>query len=92
MYNIAYGIIHRNGYWLGTAFQGKGIITEAIALACEYAFSHLNIIRIFAHVFVNNEASGKALLKNGFVIEGIRKKGTIKNQVLLDDYLMAKLK
>ncbi|MBO9202197.1 MULTISPECIES: GNAT family N-acetyltransferase [Niastella] len=80
------------GYWLGTAFQGKGIITEAIGLACQHGFSQLNMIRIFAHVFETNTASRKALLKNGFVIEGIRKKGSIKNKVLLDDYLMAKLK
>jgi RimJ/RimL family protein N-acetyltransferase len=80
------------GYWLGSAFHGKGIITEAIALACQYGFNQLHIIRIFAHVFENNTASRKALLKNGFVIEGIRKKGAIKNKILLDDYLMAKLK
>lgn len=80
------------GYWLGTAFQGRGIVTEAIALICQYGFNQLNIIRIFAGVFENNPASQKALLKNGFVLEGIRKKGAIKNKVLLDDYLMAKLK
>lgn len=80
------------GYWLGTAFHRKGIVTEAITLACQYGFNQLNIIRIFAHVFENNTASRKALLKNGFVIEGIRKKGAVKNNILLDDYLMAKLK
>ncbi|WP_207512978.1 GNAT family N-acetyltransferase [Longitalea luteola] len=80
------------GYWLGSRFRGRGITTEAIGLACRYGFDQLNIVRIFAHVFENNHASQKALLKNGFVIEGIRRKGSIKNNVLLDDYLMAKLK
>ncbi|WP_205511232.1 GNAT family N-acetyltransferase [Longitalea arenae] len=80
------------GYWLGSDFRGRGISTEAIGLVCRYAFDQLNIVRIFAHVFEHNHASRKALLKNGFVIEGIRKKGSIKNNQLLDDYLMAKLK
>src|SRR4051812_34732912 len=74
------------GYWLGTAFHGRGIVTEAIDLVCQYAFNQLNLIRIFAGVFENNIASQKALLKNGFVMEGIRKKGAIKNKILLDDY------
>lgn len=80
------------GYWLGSGFRGRGIITEAIGLVCRYGFNQLNIVRIFAHVFEHNQASRKALLKNEFVIEGIRKKGSVKNNVLLDDYLMAKLK
>jgi [ribosomal protein S5]-alanine N-acetyltransferase len=80
------------GFWLGAAFRKQGIVTEAIGLACQYAFSQLPIVRIFAHVFAHNEASKKALLKNGFEIEGIRKKGVIKNKVLIDDFLMAKLK
>ena len=80
------------GYWLGTAFREKGIITEAIGLVCHYGFNQLNIIRIFANVFEGNDASRKALLKNGFEIEGIGQKGAIKNKVLLNVFLMAKLK
>jgi [ribosomal protein S5]-alanine N-acetyltransferase len=80
------------GFWLGSAFRRRGIMTEAVALACNYAFSRLPVVRIFAHVFAHNEASKKALLKNGFEIEGIRKKGAVKNKVFIDDVLMAKLK
>jgi [ribosomal protein S5]-alanine N-acetyltransferase len=80
------------GFWLSSAFRKRGIITEAIAVACQFTFSQLPVVRIFAHVFAHNEASKKALLKNGFEIEGIRKKGAIKNKVFIDDVLMAKLK
>jgi ribosomal-protein-alanine N-acetyltransferase len=80
------------GFWLGAAFRKRGIITEAIGLVCRYVFSQLPIVRLFAYVFVHNEASKKALLNNGFEIEGIRKKGSIKNNKLIDDLLMAKLK
>jgi RimJ/RimL family protein N-acetyltransferase len=80
------------GFWLGSSFRKRGIMTEAIGLVCRYAFSQLPLVRIWAHVFEHNEASRKALLNNGFEIEGIRKKGSIKNNVLIDDLLMAKLK
>jgi RimJ/RimL family protein N-acetyltransferase len=80
------------GYWLGSPFRGKGIITEAIKLVCQYGFNQLNIIRIFANVFEHNKASYKALLKNGFEQEGIRKKGVIKNKELVNEYVMAKIK
>jgi ribosomal-protein-alanine N-acetyltransferase len=80
------------GFWLGSAFRKRGVMTEAIGLVCRYAFSQLALVRIWAHVFEHNEASKKALLNNGFEIEGIRKKGSIKNNVLLNDLLMAKLK
>jgi ribosomal-protein-alanine N-acetyltransferase len=80
------------GFWLGAAFRKRGIVTEAIGLVCRYVFSQLPVVRIFAHVFIHNESSKKALLNNGFEIEGIRKKGSIKNKKLIDDCLMAKLK
>jgi RimJ/RimL family protein N-acetyltransferase len=80
------------GYWLGTPFRGRGIMTEAIGLVCRYGFSQLSIIRIYANVFEHNIASQKALLKNGFEIEGIRKKGVIKNKELVNEYVLAKLK
>lgn len=79
------------GYWLGEPFHGKGIMTEAVKLATEYAFKELNLYRIFAGVFAPNEASKKVLLKNDFYLESIRKKGVIKNGQLYDDYLFVKL-
>jgi RimJ/RimL family protein N-acetyltransferase len=80
------------GFWLGKDFQGRGIMTEAVRLACDHAFREFSVIRIFAAVFEPNGASRKVLLKNGFEVEGIRKKSVIKNKVLLNDYFMAKLK
>lgn len=79
------------GYWLGTPFHGKGIMTEAVSLATTYAFGEMNIQRIFAGVFEPNEASKKVLLKNGYYLEAIRKKAVIKNGILYDDHFFVKL-
>jgi RimJ/RimL family protein N-acetyltransferase len=78
------------GYWLGSKFQGKGVATEAIRLVCDCAFNELRLLRLFAGVFEPNYASQKVLLKNGFVIEGIKKNAVMKDGVLMDEVMMAK--
>jgi [ribosomal protein S5]-alanine N-acetyltransferase len=80
------------GYWIGEPFWGKGIATQAIAQTCDYAFNHLNIIRIYAGVFANNEASQKVLMKNNFELESIRAKGVIKDGQYIDEYFFVLLK
>lgn len=77
------------GFWLGKEYWSKGIMTEAVDLVCHYAFSELNLIRIYAAVFETNSASLQVLRKNKFVLEGIRTKAVLKNKVLLNDCLMA---
>jgi RimJ/RimL family protein N-acetyltransferase len=53
---------------------GKGIGTEAIRLTVDYAFGTLNLHKLTAGCYSPNNASLKAFQKNGFEIEGIRKK------------------
>jgi [ribosomal protein S5]-alanine N-acetyltransferase len=79
------------GYWLGEPYWGKGIATIAIELICELIakdYPHIN--RIYAEVFETNKASMRALEKNGFELECVRKKAVIKNGALLDDYVWVK--
>ena len=78
------------GYFLGEPFWGKGIATTAVGLLLEYIQAHFDVIRIYAEVFGHNTASMKVLEKNGFHLEGIRKKAVIKNNVVLDDYVWVK--
>ena len=87
--------VYRNnmeiGYWLGEPYWGKGIATKAIALMCDIIWkSYPHVNRIYAEVFENNKASMRALEKNGFELECIRKKAVIKNNMLLDDYVWVK--
>lgn len=78
-------------YWLGEPFWGKGYATEAVGLMTEYAFSHFTIVRLYAEVFENNKASMKVLEKNDYVLEGIHRKAILKNNILMDDYIWARL-
>lgn len=78
------------GYFLGEEFWGKGIATMAVALLLEHIKSNFDVIRIYAEVFGHNAASMKVLEKNGFHLEGIRKKAVVKNNVIMDDHVWVK--
>ena len=78
------------GYFLGERYWGKGIATTAVGLLVEYIKNNFDVIRIYAEVFGHNAASMKVLEKNGFHLEGVRKKAVIKNNVLMDDYVWVK--
>jgi ribosomal-protein-alanine N-acetyltransferase len=80
------------GYWLGEPYWHKGIMTKAIRLVCRHAFSQTDIIRIYAGVFAYNRYSAAALEKNGFALEGIKKKAVLKQHELFDEHFYALLK
>lgn len=80
------------GYFIAEPFWGKGLATRAIKKMTEYTFATFEVIRIIAGVFDFNKASMKALEKNGYYLESIRKKSVIKNGQIIDDYIWVKLK
>jgi ribosomal-protein-alanine N-acetyltransferase len=59
------------GYSVDEAHQGKGIATQAVALAAECAFGELGLHRLEAGTLVDNAASQRVLEKNGFVRIGL---------------------
>ena len=84
--------VHRHGdigIIIGEKEQwGKGYATEAISLVVKYAFENLKLHKITAGCTELNLGSMKAFQKNGFEIEGIRKKqffweGRYINSILL---------
>jgi RimJ/RimL family protein N-acetyltransferase len=58
------------GYWIGRDYWCNGYCAEAVAGILEYAFEKLSLNKIFAYFLNRNQASGKVLIKNGFVKEG----------------------
>ena len=80
------------GYFIAEPFWGKGLATEAIKKMTEYTFATFDIIRLVAGVFDFNKASMKALEKNGYYLESIRKRSVIKNGQIIDDHIWVKLK
>ena len=79
------------GYWLGEAYWGKGIMSEAVAVFTDFAFAQYDLVRIFACVFESNPASGRVLEKAGFTLEGRLRKSVFKNGRVLDSFLYAKI-
>ncbi len=80
------------GYWLGEPFWGRGLMTRAVRAASERAFEEYRVTRVFAMVFSHNVGSIRVLEKAGFEREGIMRRSAIKNGVILDQWLYAKVR
>jgi RimJ/RimL family protein N-acetyltransferase len=59
------------GYWLGTAYWGKGYATEALHAVIDYAFADLGHEALHARARVTNPASRRVLEKCGFQWTGV---------------------
>jgi ribosomal-protein-alanine N-acetyltransferase len=79
------------GYWLGAAYWGRGIATEAVALVTEWAFLAHGLLRIFAQPFAANLASRRVLEKAGCELEGTMRRSAIKEGEVRDQCLYARL-
>lgn len=79
------------GYWLGEAFWGRGIVTEALALVTRHAFEHMNYLRLFALPFTDNAGSIRVLEKAGYVCEGTLRSSSVKYGQPRDQYMFAKV-
>jgi RimJ/RimL family protein N-acetyltransferase len=58
------------GYWLGRAYWGKGYATEAGRAIVPFGFDAFLPERIFADHYTYNPASGRVLMKLGFLPTG----------------------
>jgi [ribosomal protein S5]-alanine N-acetyltransferase len=66
------------GYWLGSSYWGRGIMTEVLALVTGYAFESLNLLRLYALPFADNAASVRVLEKAGYAREGLLRASAVK--------------
>ena len=80
------------GYALSTAFQSRGVMSEALLILLEDLFQNTLLERIEARCAVENFGSQRVLEKNGFVKEG-RLKGYFKLRGRrIDNYLFGLLR
>lgn len=79
------------GYWLGKAFWGRGITTEALELVTLHAFRELNFLRLFALPFADNAPSARILEKAGYVREGLLRSSCVKYGEPKDQLLYARV-
>ncbi len=80
------------GYLLLREYSSQGVMTEAVRQICAIAFDKLSITRITAHVYHPNIASARVLIKNGFVQEGLIRRGVFKNGNVYDMQIFGLLK
>jgi len=66
---------------------GKGYALEAVNKVISFGFQEMELVRIGAIVFTENDASNKLLIKAGFEKEGVLKKYMHQNNVPYDTYI-----
>lgn len=59
------------GYWLGTAFEGRGLMTKAVSALIDYAFFELGLNRLEIRASTKNLKSRAIPERLGFVLEGV---------------------
>lgn len=59
------------GYWMGAAWAGKGLMSDAVRAVLAYAFGPLGLRRVEAACLPHNVASRRVLERNGFRLEGL---------------------
>jgi RimJ/RimL family protein N-acetyltransferase len=74
------------GYWLGEAFWGRGICTDAVRAVTDYAMRTHGLTRVYAVPFTRNTASCRVLEKAGFVREACMRRSAIKDGHICDQY------
>jgi RimJ/RimL family protein N-acetyltransferase len=77
------------GYWLGEAFWGRGIATEALRAVTQYAVRTHGLTRVYAVPYEWNGASFRVLAKAGYVAEARLRRSAVKDGRVIDQMLYA---
>jgi ribosomal-protein-alanine N-acetyltransferase len=77
------------GYWIGRAYWGRGIMTDAVRATTRYAFEELGLLRVFAVPFARSVRSARVLEKVGYAYEGLMRRSAVKEGEILDQHLYA---
>jgi len=80
------------GYWVSESFWGRGFASRAAQALSDWAFDEYKLTRVFALVFSYNAASIRVLEKAGFEREGLLRRSAMKDGVVLDQFLFAKVR
>jgi RimJ/RimL family protein N-acetyltransferase len=75
-------LIGEKKYW------GRGIATEAIKLATDFAFNQLHLHKLWGGAYAPNIGSIRAFEKNGYICEGNKRKQCLTNEGTYVDCLI----
>lgn len=80
------------GFLIGDkSYWGRGIATEAVRLATDFAFNTLKLHKLWGGAYSPNIGSIKAFLKNGYQQEGVKKNQYLCRGQYVDDILFGKV-
>lgn len=77
------------GYWIGSAHQGRGLMTEAVRAVVGHAFGTMGMGRICAKTSTRNLASIAVLRNAGFAQEGVTRRSDHRDGIWDDSALFA---
>ncbi|MFC6009849.1 GNAT family N-acetyltransferase [Nocardia lasii] len=82
------------GFWLTPDHRGRGLMSRAIALVCEFGFAPdgLALERITWRAIVGNHPSAGAVRRNGFHYEGLGRSAGIQRGERVDEWFAARLR
>jgi ribosomal-protein-serine acetyltransferase len=72
------------GYWIGRAFQGKGIMTGACRVVLRHLFQDLLLNRVEIQCATENSKSAAIPRRLGFTLEGTRREAELVNGKFYD--------
>ncbi|MCC6462251.1 MAG: GNAT family N-acetyltransferase [Saprospiraceae bacterium] len=92
-----YQLDHQNqtgalGYWLGAAFQGKGLVSSACRRLLAHGFEELQLNRLEIRCGTGNLKSKAVPERLGFTLEGIVRQGEKLHDSFIDLFLFSLLK
>lgn len=79
------------GYWLDESHQGQGILSQALQGFIDYYVERKEIRRFVIKCRVDNTASNRVAVKNGFELEGCLKQAEFLNGRYDDQNIYAKV-
>lgn len=65
------------GYWLGSRYTGRGVMTAAVAAMCDHAFDEWSLNRVQLHCAAGNVRSQAIPRRLGFREEGVIEQGQL---------------
>lgn len=80
------------GYFIGSRFAGKGIVTAAVQAVLTYCFSSLDLNRVELRCASGNVRSIRVAERLGFVREGVLRQDECLNGVFVDQYVYGLLR
>jgi ribosomal-protein-serine acetyltransferase len=80
------------GYFIGSHFQGKGIVTSSVRAVLAYCFESLNLNRMELRCAADNKQSMRVAERLGFTREGLLRQDEFLNGVFVDQHLYSLLR